>query len=153
MRKAIFAVIVGLAAVTTLQAFAASDPQNAIKYRQSVMKAIGAHIGAIVSVVKGEVGFTGDVAAHARGIQEMSRLVPHLFPEGTDNFSEANTYARPEIWEERAKFDAAVKAFQAASANLVKVAEAGDPSAFGGGLKELGKACGGCHKPFRAEKN
>ena len=153
MRKAIFAVIVAVAAVTTLQAFAASDPQNAIKYRQSVMKAIGAHIGAIVSVVKGEVGFTADVAAHARGIQEMSQLVPHLFPKDTDNFSEPNTYARPEIWEEQAKFDAAVKAFQAASAKLVQIAEAGDPSAYGGGLQELGKACGACHKPFRAEKN
>ncbi len=152
MRKAIFAVILGLATVTTAQAFAADEPGNVIKYRQAVMKAIGGHTGAIAGVVKGEVSFAGDVAAHARAIQEMSQLVAHLFPKGTDNESQAKNRALPAIWAEPAKFDAAVKAFQAASANLVKVAQAGDPSAFGGGLQQLGKSCGGCHKPFRAEK-
>ncbi len=152
MRNAIFILTLGLIFATAGQAFAAEEPQNVIKYRQAVMKAIGGHTGAIAGVVKGEVSFTGDVAAHARGIQEMSKLVSKLFPKGTDNKMQEKTRALPAIWEDRAKFDAAVKAFQAASANLVRVAEAGDPAAFGGGLQELGKACGGCHKPFRAEE-
>jgi len=152
MRKAIFAIVLGFGAVTAAQALAIDEPANVIKYRQAVMKAIGGHIGSIAGVVKGEVSFAGDVAAHARGIQEMSRLVPHLFPKGTDNAMQKKTRALPSIWAERAKFEAAVKAFQDASANMVRVAEAGDPSAFGAGLKMLGKSCGGCHKPFRAKK-
>ena len=152
MRRFIIALAVGLSAVVASQAFAADEPANVIKYRQNVMRSIGGHIGAIAAIVKGEVSFTDDVAAHARGINAMSKVVPHIFPKGTDNASNADTRALPAIWEDMGKFDAAVKAFQAASASLVTVAEAGDPSAFGGALGELGKACGGCHKPFRAEK-
>ncbi len=152
MKKAIFALAMGLSAAVASQAFAVVESANVITYRQNVMKAIGGHIGAISGVVKGEVSFTGDVANHARGIAEMSKVVPHVFPKGTDNAMHEDTRALPAIWEDMGKFDAAVKAFQAASANLVKVAEAGDPAAFGGALGELGKSCGGCHKPFRAEK-
>ena len=152
MRRLFYALCLGLFAATASQAFAADEPANVIKYRKNVMKSIGGNIGAISGVVKGEVSFTGDVAAHARGIQEMSKLVGPLFPKGTDNKMQADTRALPAIWEDWAKFEAAVKAFQTASANLVQVAEAGDPSAFGGALQQLGKSCGGCHKPFRAEK-
>jgi cytochrome c556 len=35
---------------------------------------------------------------------------------------------------------------------MVEVAGGGDVGAIGAQLKNLGKACGGCHKPFRAEK-
>ena len=153
MKKTIVALCGALFAVTATQAFAVDEPANVIKYRKNVMRAMGGHISAIVAVVKGEVSFTGDVAAHARGINEMSKVAPHIFPQGTDNASQSDTRALPAIWEDPAKFEAAVKALQDASANLVRVAEAGDPSAFGGALQELGKACGGCHKPFRAEKN
>ena len=152
MKRAIFAICIGLCAAGATQALAADEPENVIKYRQAVMKAIGGHIGAIAGVVKGEVSYTGDVAAHARGIQEMSQLVSKLFPKGTDSGMHKNTRALPAIWQDWDKFGAAVKAFQDASANLVKIAEAGDPAAFGGGLQGLGKSCGGCHKPFRAEK-
>ncbi len=152
MKRAIFAICIGLCTAGATQALAADEPENVIKYRQAVMKAIGGHIGAIAGVVKGEVSYTGDVAAHARGIQEMSQLVSKLFPKGTDNGMHKNTRALPEIWQDWDKFGAAVKAFQDASADLVKIAEAGDPAAFGGGLKGLGTSCGGCHKPFRAEK-
>ncbi len=43
------AVLFGLAS----PAQAVDEPENVIKYRQKVMKANGAHIGAIVAVVKG----------------------------------------------------------------------------------------------------
>ncbi len=152
MRKAIFALTLGWLAASAPQALAVDEPENVIKYRQSVMKAIGGHTGAIAGVVKGEVSYSGDVAAHARGIREMSGLISKLFPKGTDNAMHQETRALPAIWQDWAKFEAAVKAFQSASADLVRIAEAGDPAAFGAGLEGLGKSCGGCHKPFRAEK-
>ena len=81
------------------QALAIDEPENVIKYRQSVLKAIGGHTGAIVAVVKGEVSYVGDVAAHARAIHEMSKLLPGLFPEGTgqDNYPETKTVCGPAI--------------------------------------------------------
>ena len=142
------AVLLGLAS----PAQAVNEPENVIKYRQSVMKVIGGHTGAIVGVVKGEVSYVDQVAVHARGINEMSKLLVGLFPEGTSQFEFADTRALPEIWDDFSKFEAAAKALEVESAKLVAVAASGDLGAIGGQLQNLGKACGGCHKPFRQKK-
>ncbi len=142
------ALLLGLAS----PAQAVDEPENVIKYRQSVMKAIGGHMGAIVGVVKGEVSYLDHVAAHAQGINAMSKLLPALFPEGTSQFEFSNTRALPEIWDDFSKFEAAAKAFAVESAKMVEVAASGDLGAIGGQLQKVGKACGGCHKPFRQKK-
>jgi len=129
------------------QAAAVDEPENVIAYRQSVMTAINGHAGAIVAVVKGQVSFIEHVAAHARGINAMSKLIPGLFPKGTDNFEFADTRALPDIWQDRPRFEAAAKDLERESAKLVEVA------AIGTQLQKVGEACGSCHKPFRAEKD
>ena len=60
-----------------------------IKYVQAVMTAIGGHTGPIVAVVKGEVSYVGHGAAHARGIHEMSKLLPGLFPNGMRSMAQS----------------------------------------------------------------
>ncbi len=128
---------------------AAEDPANAIKYRQTVMGSIGAHIGAIAMVLKGEVSHTGHVAAHARALHAASLMIPDIFPPGSDV---GETRAKPEIWQDWPKVEAGSKALQREAAELAKVAEGGDMAAVGAQLQNVGKACGGCHKPFRKEK-
>lgn len=136
----------------TSQAQAVDEPENVIKYRQSVMKAMSGHTGAIAGVVKGEVSYVDHVAAHARGVNAMSKLIVGLFPKGTGQMDSANTRALPEIWDDFSKFEAAAKALETQSAKMIEVAESGDVAAIGGQLQNMGKACGGCHKPFRQEK-
>lgn len=152
MKIVTLAIAAGLVFAAASQAFAVDEPENVIKYRQSVMKAIGGHTGAIVGVVKGEVSFVGDVASHARGINEMSKLITKLFPAGTDNASMKDTRALPAIWEDKGKFEAAAQDLQTESAKLIEVAQGGDVAAIGAQLQNVGKACGSCHKPFRAEE-
>ncbi len=142
------AVLLGLAS----QAQAVDEPENVIKYRQSVMKSMNGHLGAIVGVVKGEVSYVDHVAAHARGINEMSKLLPELFPEGSGQFESAKSRALPAIWDDFSKLVAAAKALEMESAKMIEVAASGDLGAIGAQLKNLGKACGGCHKPFRQKK-
>lgn len=128
---------------------AADDPANVIKYRQMVMSSIGAHIGAIAAVLKGEVSFSGHVAKHARAMHAASLMIPDIFPPGTDV---GETRAKPEIWQNWAKFEAAYKSLQSESGELARVADSGDMAAIGAQLEKVGEACGGCHKPFRKEK-
>ena len=45
MKRTIFAIFLGLCAASATQAQAVDEPENVIKYRQAVMKAIGGHIG------------------------------------------------------------------------------------------------------------
>lgn len=151
MNKITIAMAASLLVAAVTPAFAVDEPLNVIKYRQNVMKSIGGHTGAIAGVVKGEVSLAGDVEAHARAINAMSQLLDHLFPKGTDNVAIKETRALPAIWEDMGKFDAGVKALQAESAKMVEVAQGGDVAAIGAQLENLGKACGGCHKPYRAE--
>lgn len=137
----------------TAPAAAVDEPENIIAYRQSVMKAMGGHAGAIAAVAKGQVSFVDDVAAHARGVNAMSQLITRLFPKGTDNLEYADTRALPDIWQDWPRFETAAKDLQRESAKLVEVAErGGDVAAIGAQLQNVGKACGSCHKPFRAEK-
>jgi len=142
------AVLLGLAS----QAQAVNEPDNVIKYRQSVMKAINGHTGAIVGVVKGEVSYVDNVAAHAQGMNAMSKLLPGIFPKGTSQFEFANTRALPAIWDDFSKFEAAAKVLEAESDKLVEVAASGDLGAIGAQLQNLGKACGDCHNLFRKKQ-
>ncbi len=142
------AVLLGLSS----QAQAIDEPENVIKYRQSVMKSMNGHLGAIIGVAKGEVSYVDHVAAHAQGINAMSKLLPGLFPEGTSQFDSAKTRALPAIWDDFSKLEAAAKVLEMESAKMVEVAASGDLGAIGGQLQNLGKACGGCHKLFRQKR-
>jgi cytochrome c556 len=154
VKRIVRSLAIGLLAGAALLALAqgaaqADSADKVIAYRQLVMKSIGAHIGAIVSVVKGEVSYTGHVAAHASAIAAAARMIPDIFPEGT---AEGETRAKPEIWQDWEKFTAAAGTVQREAAKLAEVAAGGDVAAIGAQLGALGNGCGGCHKPFRKEK-
>ena len=149
MRKvlilSISVLFVGLAA----QSMAADTPKSLVEYRQAVMKAIGAHTGAIAMVVKGEVSNGPQVVYHARSLADMSVIVPEIFPPNSRHEDYSKTDALPEIWAEPEKFKEAVEAFQVAAANLADVSNGGDSDAIAAAFGEMGRSCGGCHKPFR----
>ena len=128
---------------------AAVADEGAIKYRQSIMKANGAHLGAIVAILKGEVAFTEDLKAHAHAVAELSKIVPKLFPAGSDV---GDTRALPAIWEKPEEFKKVLNAFRTEAAKLAKDAESGDMQAIGAQVGALGNACGACHKRFREKR-
>ena len=72
--------VTGLAAPP---AVAEEDPAALIAYRQSTMKAIGGHMGAIAMAAKGDVSFTDEVAGHAHAINELSKNLARYFPPGS----------------------------------------------------------------------
>ncbi len=132
---------------------AADEAANLIKYRQTTMKAIGAHMGAMAAVAKGEVSFTDEVAGHAHAINALSKNLLRLFPK--DSGKEAGeTRALPAIWEKWSDFEAAVQKLSDESAKMAQVAEGGDVAAIGQQLGAVGKnGCGGCHETFRAKQD
>lgn len=128
---------------------ASADTAQIIKYRQNLMKSNGAHLGGIFAVLKGEVPFKGNIAHHAEVLHHISMMVPAAFPAGS---GEGDTRAMADIWTDGAKFEAAAKAFQDQTSKLVEVAKGDDMKAIGAQAGAVGKTCGGCYKPFRAEK-
>ncbi len=121
--------------------------QGMITYRQSVMKAVGGHTGAMAGIVKGEVPFTGDLKGHARALAELAEIAPRIFPESS---GVGDSRALPAIWQKPDEFKKAMTAFQTAAAELNRVAEE-NPRNVGAALGELGKTCKGCHDSFRKD--
>ena len=136
------------AAIFAGSAFAAED--SAVKYRKSVMKALGGHMGATASIVKGEAGAKHHLVAHAASMSSIARMTADLFPKGSDK---GDTRALPVIWEKPQDFAKVVQALEAATGGLVAAARSGDGNEIKNAFSAVGKACGGCHKKFRKKKN
>jgi cytochrome c556 len=150
----LFGKVAKLATVALIVAFGfgmAGGPAQAdeasIKYRQSVMKSIGGHMGALAAVIKGQAGAKSHLPGHANAVAAMAASAKDLFPKGSD--AGAETAALPVIWEKPDEFAKAVVAFETASANFAGIAGGGDMQAIAAAFGDLGKSCGGCHQTYR----
>lgn len=130
------------------RAQAASD-QPSIEYRQLVMGAIGSNMGAIGGIMKNQLALPGAVANHARQMADAAKLIAPAFER---KVTAGKTDARPEIWSDWAKFEAAAADYGKAAANLATAADGNDPAAVGLAVRALGESCGGCHESFRKPK-
>jgi len=148
MKRSILAACAALA-VVSFTAPAMADEAGEIKYRKSVMRSIGGHMGAIVGILKGQTGNAANLATHTQGMADLAKIAGSIFPEGSD-FGE--TEALPAIWDKPDEFAKAVKMLQDASANLNTAAQSGDMAATGAAFGGLGKACKNCHENFREKK-
>lgn len=148
-QKTTIALIAATTLATGITAASAAGEAD-IKYRQNNYKAIGAHMGAIGAIMKGEVDHKYQLSTHADAIAAIAKDVETLFPEGSGPDA-GETRALPVIWTDADEFQKVVDGFKAAAANAAKVAESGDMAAMGDAVKQLGAACGACHKTFRAK--
>jgi cytochrome c556 len=127
---------------------------KAVKARQAYMTVIGFNMGGLGAMAKGESEYDAATAtAMAGNLSLLSQMnTGGLWPKGTDNAAmPGKTRALPKAWEDYAAVAEKHEAFTKAAANLA--AEAGKgKEALGAAMKDVGKSCGGCHKPFRAPK-
>jgi len=130
------------------------DPgAKAIEARQGYMKLVVWEAGPLFGMAKGKVAYdAGAAAAHAANLGALLQYsYLELFLPGTSQADRpGKTCALPAIWEDTAKLEQAFEDFQAAVVALGEVASNGQP-ALAAAVSEIGKACGGCHKPFRAK--
>jgi cytochrome c556 len=99
--------------------------------------------------IKAVVTTNGDVKtleASGKAIQRWGALFPTLFPAGSDT---GKTKAAPAIWTDMAGFEKASMALSTAGETLATAAKAGDATAVAAAFKEMGEACGACHKAYR----
>ncbi len=132
-------------------AYAAAEPAYVVSFRRAVMSAQIDHFKAIKAIVRGKVGFTGQLANHAKALDLTGKGLTDLFPAGTGP-DKITTRAKPEIWQDWKKFESLAKKLQQETAKLVKISKGSDKKAVAAQFKAVGKACGGCHKLFRASK-
>ena len=129
-------------------AFAQSD--NAyIQYRQKVMQAQGANMGAIGEILKEKLPLAKNIADHAAQVSESAKLIPSAFKH---KVTDGMTDAKAKLWDDWKEFEEKAGDLQKAAAHLASVAKGGDMAAIGDAVKGVGKTCGGCHKEYRKPK-
>lgn len=125
-------------------------PEDAIKYRQSVMTLMNTHLGQLGAMANGRVPFDAKTAAdNAAIVRMMSNLPFTAYGAGTDKGMPNR--AKPEIWKDAAKFKAAGEKMQGEVARLDAAAKGGNLDALKSAVGAAGGACKACHDDFRAE--
>lgn len=142
-----------LAAVVSTLALPAmaqfQKPEDAIKYRKSVMTVQAAHLGRIGAMVNGRMPYDAKVVAdNAAIVETMSKLPWVAFGPGTDK---GETRALPAIWTEQAKFKESADKMQSEVAKLSAAAKTGNLDAVKTAFGAAGETCKACHDGFRKE--
>ena len=147
--KRTLAVAAVLAALTPLAAQAQfAKPEDAIKYRQSSYSVLATHFGRIGAMVNGRIPYDAKIAGeNAALVATLAKLPGAAFPVGSE--SGMNTRAKPEIWKDTAKFQAAYEKMVAETAKLP--AAAGDAGTLKTAFGAAAATCKGCHDDFRRD--
>lgn len=121
-------------------------PQQIVSARQASFHMSGAAMGNIKAAID-----RGDEPARqayaARGIARWARILPAMFPDSTNGLGP--TRARPEIWANRADFEAKAAAYAAAATLLAETAQAGDRDAFAAQFRATAATCSACHDIYQ----
>ena len=127
----------------------AAEPEDIIKYRQSVMLSQRAHMAAATAIIQGTVDFKDQLGHHVKSLEATTKDIPSLFPKDSDF---GDTKALDAVWTNNAEFLKSAKNAQEKSQALAKAVAAGDTKNYAPRLKELQEACSSCHKDFRKEE-
>lgn len=127
-----------------------SRPEDAIKYRQSVMFLIAQHFGRIAAAIKGQSPYdTGSVLQNAVLVETLSKLPWEAFSvPGTDM---GKTQLKPSAFAEPDRFQKAASELEASSTKLAGAAKQGKLDAIKAPFGDVAKSCSSCHDKFRSQ--
>ena len=150
MKRLLVALVATLGALASLPAAAQfQKPEDAIKYRKAAFTVMGAHFGRIGAMASGKAPFdAAAAAANADIVATMSKLPYAGFIEGT---ASGETRAKPEIWTERVKFDAAANKMQDEVSKLNVAAKSGNLDQIKVAFGAAGQSCKACHDNYRKD--
>jgi len=141
-----------LAALAVVGAFStvvyAQSADRAIRYRQAIMSAQGWHMyGVLTAMVKGQRPYDKDAATRsAKYVDQLVEMYSEGYGPGTERG--APTRAKPELWQQRAKFDKYGLEVKAETTKLAAAAGNG-LDALRAAMGPAAKACDNCHDDFR----
>ncbi|WP_160296862.1 c-type cytochrome [Sphingomonas sp. ERG5] len=123
------------------------DPAAILAGRKAAFLLSAANFGGMKAVIDSGGDVTKQAFA-ARSLANWAKALPGMFPPGSNV---APTEALPNVWTDRAGFDAKAAAYAEAAGKLAALAKAGDKPGFAAQWGEVGKTCGGCHDTYRKD--
>jgi len=142
--------LAALAASLALPAAAQyAKPEDAVKFRKAAFTIMGNQMGRINAQLKSGKPDMAVISAAATTLTAVDHLPWDAFAAGTDKVG--NSEAKPEIWQQQAKFKQQSEELISAAEKLAAAAKSGDAKAVQAAFGETGKTCKGCHDQFRRD--
>ena len=145
-------IIAAVAAAAFLPVLASAQfakTEDAVKYRQSSLFIMGQHFGRIGAMVNDKIPFDAAQAKESAAVVSVVSKLP--WAGFVPNSDKGETKARPEVWEDSAKFKAAQERLAAAVPKLAAATDTGDKAKIKEAFGEAAGACKNCHDSFRAK--
>lgn len=143
--KALAFVMVSGASFPAAAQFA--KPEDAVRYRKAAFTLLGDHFVRVAAMSSGRVPFDPAVAIDSsEAAAYVGRLPYRAFVDGSDK---GETQARPEIWSDKARFNAAAERSQRDLAALSAAAKSGDLARLKAAVGAASQSCKSCHDDFR----
>jgi cytochrome c556 len=153
MKIAASLVLAASAAVLSSPASAQfAKPEDAVKYRQSVMSVMATHVGRIGAMAQGKAPYDAKVAVdNAQIVATMAKLPWPAFSADTEKTTAQNR-AKPEVWSNAAKFKEDGDHLVTETGKLLAAAQTNNLDNLKNAFAATGKACKSCHDDFRKEQ-
>jgi len=153
-RQPFVAALAAAAALATTLPAAAQfrKPEDAVKYRQSVMAVQNFHLGRIFGMAGGRIPFDAKVVAEDAAVLDVTDKLPFVaFVDGSGPDKVPATNAKAEIWKERAKFDAAAAKMVEDVSKLNVAAKSGNIDQIKAAVGAVGQSCKACHDAYQKQ--
>ena len=148
---ATFALTVAAIAFSAPASAQFQKPEDAVKYRQSVMTVMGNHFGRIGAMVNGRAPFDAKVAQDSAHVVATMSTLP--WPAFTPDTEALKTRAKTEIWKEGAKFKESYEKLMAETVKLEAAAKSGNLDSIKTAFGATGGSCKNCHDSFQVKAN
>ena len=127
-----------------------SKGEQLLKYRKAVYQAIAWNFSPMGAMAQGKAPF--DAAEFSMRAGRVAALTPMLAESyAAESQGVAGSKAKPELWTNRADFDAKMKDLVDRSATLANVAAGGDEAKSKAAFFDAANACKACHDKFKAD--
>lgn len=151
MRIKSFLVVIAATAAMAAAEAQTPKPEDQLKLRKAAYGLMNYSLGTLDAMTNGKRAFSKEEAQrNAELLAALSTIPKGFFGEGTDKVGE--TRAKPEVWTNRADFDAKMDKMIQETAKLAQVAKAGDAAAIKTAVHDVDAACTACHDDYRVKR-
>ena len=127
-------------------AWTQSSPAQMVEQRQELMKSLfPSYYRDMAQVVRGQSNDLAAVATKATQANEALKKLAVLFPAGSGRETVQKTRAKPEVWSQRAEFEAALTKLVTETDAIGAAAKSGNLDAVKAQWLKVAEACGACH--------
>ena len=149
MKRIITAAAIGLACMVGAAGAQTPQAEDVIKGRQGAMMLSGVAMASIKGAIDAGQPLAGQ-RFNTRALSRWAHAVPGMFPGGSGAEAGVPTNAKPEVWSDRAGFEARAADYAAAADRLAELAAGDDAAAFAGQWTAVRATCQACHDGYKA---